>query len=89
MGGYPPLFVLGGFRSQKLSKKNVFLEKTLLGNVVNSSVFACFTFFCRYLRCFMHVFSKNAVNTSVFEEVVQKHCKIHYFGHVVLPKCRK
>ena len=44
-GGYPPpLFVLGGFRSQKLSKKNVFLEKTLLGNVVNSSVFACFTF---------------------------------------------
>ena len=29
------------------------------------------------------------VNTSVFEEVVQKHCKIHYFGHVVLPKCRK
>ena len=41
-GGVPPLFVLGGFRSQKLSKKNVFLEKTLLGNVVNSSVFACF-----------------------------------------------
>ena len=37
---YPPLFVLGGFRRQKLSKKHVFLEKTLRRNAVNSSVFA-------------------------------------------------
>ena len=28
-------------------------------------------------------------NTSAFEKVLQKHCKIQHFGHVVLPKCRK
>ena len=38
-GGYP-LFVLGGFRSQKCSKKTMFLEKSLRRNAVNSSVFA-------------------------------------------------
>ena len=31
----------------------------------------------------MHVFSQNTVNTSVFEKVFQKHCKIQHFGHVV------
>ena len=35
------------------------------------------------------VFSQNTVNTSVFEKVVQKHCKIQHFGHIVLRKCRK
>ena len=39
-GGVPPLFVLGGFRRQKWSKKHVFLEKSLRRNAVNSSVFA-------------------------------------------------
>ena len=94
-GGVPPLFVLGGFRSQKLSKKNL-LEKSLRRNAVNISVVA----FCGllpwkvrwYLRCFMHVFSQNIVNTSVFEKVVRvvkKHFQIQHFGHVVLRKCRK
>ena len=40
MGGYPPLFVLGGFRRQNWSKKNVFLEKSLRRNAGNISVFA-------------------------------------------------
>ena len=37
----------------------------------------------------MHVFSQNTVNTSVFEKVVQKHCKIQHFGHVVLRNVAK
>ena len=40
MGGYPSLVVLGGFRSQKWSKKNLLLEKSLRRNAVNISVFA-------------------------------------------------
>ena len=40
VGGYPPLFVLGGFRSQKLSKNSIFLEKSLRRNAVNIGVFA-------------------------------------------------
>ena len=33
---------------------------------------------------FMQVIFQNTVNTSVFEEVVQKHCKIQHFADVVL-----
>ena len=38
-GGYPPFFVLGGFRSQKLSKKSIFLKNYLRRNAVN--IMAC------------------------------------------------
>ena len=70
----------------------------LVGNGIWLAVFLLYVACCHgncnlrmrwYLRCFVHVFSQNTVNTSVFEEVVQKHCKIQHFGHVVLPKCRK
>ena len=32
----------------------------------------------------MHVFCQNTANTSVFEELVQKHCKMYHFGHVAV-----
>ena len=95
-GGYLPSFLLGGVRSRKLPKNSTFFQKSLFRNVVISSVSARFCFlpwkmqslnslvFTVFYAC---VFKKK-VNTSVFE-VVQKHFKIHYFGHVVLPKCRK
>ena len=34
----------------------------------------------------MQVIFQNTVNTSVFEEVVQKHCKIQHFACVVVVK---
>ena len=37
----------------------------------------------------MQVILQNTANTSVFEEVVQKHCKIQHFAYVVLEKSRE
>ena len=37
----------------------------------------------------MKVIFQNTVNTSVIEEVVQKHCKIQHVAYVVLQKSRK
>ena len=62
--------VLGGFGSQKCSKKNVFLEKSLRRNAVNSSVFA----FCGLLS------SLNSLVFTVFRACVfTKHCKYQCF----------
>ena len=69
-GYYPPLFVLGGFRSQKRSKKNIFLEKSLRRNAVNSSVFGI----CGLLP--WKVYSLNSLVFTVFRACVfTKHCK--------------
>ena len=95
MGGYPPFFVVGGFRRQKLSKKSMFFLKSLRRNAVNINVFAFFLLVAMEDASFEFVaiygvlcmrFPKNTVNTSVFWEVVQKHCKKQRFGPVVLPK---
>ena len=37
----------------------------------------------------MQVIFQNTANTSVFQEVVQKRCKIQHFAYVVLEKSRK
>ena len=56
-GGVPIFFVLGGFRSQKLSKKSIFLKKSLRRNAVNIGVFA----FCASLPWKMQ-----SLNSSLF-----------------------
>ena len=72
-----------------------FRENSLFRNIVISNVFARFGFLPWKNAIFEFVgiygvscmFSQSIVNTSVFEKVFQKHCKIQHFGHVVLPKC--
>ena len=65
-------FVFGRLQKPKIVQKEHFLKKSLRRNVVNIGVFA----FCGLLpwkmqslnsSLFMHVFSKNTVNTSVFK----------------------
>ena len=56
-GGYPPSLFLGGFRSQKWSKKKRFLEKSFRRNAVNIGVFA----FCGLLPWKMQ-----SLNSSLF-----------------------
>ena len=78
---------------EKRSKNRNFLLQSLFRNAVNISVFAFVKLvakedakvrICWYLHGFMQVIFQNTVNTSVFEEVVQKHCKIQHFADVVL-----
>ena len=78
---------------EKRSKNSNFLQQSLFRNAVNISVLAFVSLLakedakvriCWYLLGFMQVIFQNTVNTSVFEEVVQKHCKIQHFAYVVL-----
>ena len=73
----------------------IFLLQSLFRNAVNISVFAFVSLlqrkmqkleFCWYLHGFIQVIFQNTVNTSVFEEVVQKHCQIQHFADVVFVK---
>ena len=86
-GGIPPSLLK--IISQKRCKYQCFcfLRLVAMEGVIFEFVgfmhvfYACVT----VLRCFMHVFSQNTVNTGVlFKGVAQKHCKIQLFGHVVL-----
>ena len=77
---------------EKRSKNSNFLQQSLFRNAVNISVLAFVSLLQRKmqklefvgLQGFMQVIFQNTVNTSVFEEVVQKHCKIQHFAYVVL-----
>ena len=78
---------------EKRSKNSNFLQQSLFRNAVNISVLAFVSLlqrkmqkleFVGILLGFMQVIFQNTVNTSVFEEVVQKHCKIQHFAYVVL-----
>ena len=78
---------------EKRSKNSNCLQQSLFRNAVNISVLAFVSLLQRkmqklefvcILQGFMHVIFQNTVNTSVFEEVVQKHCKIQHFAYVAL-----
>ena len=78
---------------EKRSKNSNCLQQSLFRNAVNISVLAFVSLlqrkmqkleFVGILQGFMHVIFQNTVNTSVFEEVVQKHCKIQHFAYVAL-----